>query len=97
MKEGRLRTKTLPNHQRAPSGQQRALKDLQRALSLRRTGDDFKIDRESSQDGIGPHRLTEGLPDQARDDSGREVPLKANGAICGRGILRTSALAAFLQ
>ena len=60
--ESNLRPKALWDHQWALSGQQGALTGLQRALFLRGAGDHFKIDRELSQAGIGPHRLTEGPP-----------------------------------
>ena len=42
--------------------------------SFRPTGDHFKIDREPSPAGIGPHRLAEGLPDQMRRSQVEKFP-----------------------
>ena len=57
---GHLRNPLKPPE--SPLRQQRAFIGPQRALSLRRTGAGFKTARESSQDGVGPHRLTESPP-----------------------------------
>ena len=70
---GHLRPKTLSNYQRACSGQQRALKCPQRALSLRHTGDDFKIDRVlsgrhcSSQGHSGTQRMFSRSTESSQD------------------------------